>query len=106
MAKIIFKASDGTVTEVTGKEGLSIMQIAISNGVPGIDAECGGALSCATCHVMIDPQWQEKLEPAKAMEQDMLEFVVDPTANSRLSCQIKMTEALDGIVIHTPESQY
>ena len=106
MAKIIFKAFDGTVTEVDGKEGLSIMQNAVGNSVPGIDAECGGALSCATCHVYIEEDWVDRIDPPKDMEKDMLEFVVEPRDNSRLSCQIKMTEALDGIVLHTPESQY
>ena len=106
MAKIIFEAFDGTVTEVDGKEGLSIMQNAVGNSVPGIDAECGGALSCATCHVYIEEDWVDRIDPPKDMEKDMLEFVVEPRDNSRLSCQIKMTEALDGIVLHTPESQY
>jgi 2Fe-2S ferredoxin len=106
MAKIIFKAHDGTVTEVEGREGLSIMQHAVSNNVPGIVAECGGALSCATCHVYVDPDWQQRLDPPGGMEKDMLDFVAEPRPNSRLSCQIKFTPALDGIVLHTPESQY
>ena len=106
MAKIRFIGHDGTETEVDASEGVTIMQTAVSNGVAGIDAECGGALSCATCHVFFDPEWSSKLEEPKAMEKDMLEFVVDPQESSRLSCQIKMSEELDGIVVRTPESQY
>jgi len=106
MAKIIFKAHDGTVTEVEAREGLTIMQNAVSNGVPGIDAECGGAMSCATCHVYIDDAWSGRAGAAGDAERDMLEFVVEPRDTSRLSCQIKMTAELDGIVVHTPESQY
>lgn len=106
MVKIKFIAHDGTETEIEADEGTSIMQAAINNGVPGIDAECGGALSCATCHVFFDPDWNEKLGEPQGMEKDMLEFVVEPRPTSRLCCQIKITEELDGIVVHTPESQY
>lgn len=106
MAKIIFKANDGTETEVEVREGVTLMQAAVSNGVPGVDAECGGALSCATCHVYVDEAWQDRIEPASAMEKDMLEFVIEPRANSRLSCQIKVTDELDGMIVHTPETQY
>ncbi len=106
MAKIKFIAHDGTETDVDAEEGMTIMQAAVNNGVPRIDAECGGALSCATCHVFFDPEWSEKLDEPRSMEKDMLEFVVEPRETSRLCCQIKMTDELDGIVVHTPESQY
>ena len=108
MIKIKFVAHDGNETEITidPAEELSLMQAAVNNGVPGIDAECGGAMSCATCHVHFDAQWYERLPAAAAMEKDMLEFVAEPTATSRLSCQIKITPALDGITVYTPESQY
>lgn len=108
MATIKFVANDGTETEVDvdAGSGLSVMQIAVNNGVQGIDAECGGALSCATCHVHFDNEWFEKLPEAQGMEKDMLEFVVDPQETSRLCCQVKITEELDGIVVHIPETQY
>jgi 2Fe-2S ferredoxin len=108
MANIKFIAHDGTETEIVvdAAEQLSLMQAAVNNGVPGIDAECGGALSCATCHVHFDHDWYDKLPAAAAMERDMLEFVIDPRDTSRLCCQIKVTEQLDGIVVYTPESQY
>ena len=108
MFKIKFIAHDGTTTGVAvdPSEELSLMQVAVNNGVSGIDAECGGALSCATCHVHFDREWYDKLPEPSAMERDMLEFVIDPQETSRLSCQIKVTEALDGIIVYTPESQY
>jgi len=108
MVNIKYIAHNGTITEVeidpTGD--LSLMQAAVNNGVPGIDAECGGALSCATCHVHFDKDWYDRLPEPAAMEKDMLEFVVEPTDTSRLSCQIKITPDLDGIVVYTPLSQY
>ena len=106
MAKIKYIAFDGTETEVEAESGLSVMQAAINNGVPDIVAECGGACSCATCHVHVDSEWFSKLADAEDMEKEMLEFVIDPQETSRLSCQIKITDDLDGIIIHTPESQY
>lgn len=108
MAKIIFKAHDGAETEleVDGDNGMTIMQAAVNNGVQGIDAECGGALSCATCHVHFEKEWYDKLPEAPAMEKDMLEFVVDPKDTSRLCCQVKITDEMDGIVVHIPETQY
>ena len=108
MAALKFISADGTETEVQVDPGdeLSIMQAAVNNGVRGIDAECGGALSCATCHVHFSREWHDRLTEAGAMEKDMLEFVVEPKDTSRLSCQIPVTEELDGIEIHIPESQY
>lgn len=108
MVNIKFIAHDGTETgiEVDQTGELNLMQAAVSNGVPGIDAECGGALSCATCHVHFEREWYNKLPEATAMEKDMLEFVIEPRDTSRLCCQIKVTEQLDGIVVYTPESQY
>lgn len=106
MAKIKYIAHDGTETEVEAEDGKSIMQTAINNGIEGIVAECGGALSCATCHVYFDPEWTNKLDEPKKMEKEMLEFVIEPHDSSRLSCQIKMNDDLDGIVVRLPESQY
>ena len=106
MPKITYIAFDGTETEIDAKEGMSVMQSAVNNGVDGIVAECGGACSCATCHVYVDEGWFDKLPEALAMEKEMLDFVMNPQPNSRLSCQIKVTAELDGLVVNTPESQY
>ncbi|MBI2994552.1 MAG: 2Fe-2S iron-sulfur cluster binding domain-containing protein [Gammaproteobacteria bacterium] len=106
MAKIIYIASDGTTTEVEAQNGISVMQAAVNNGVAGIVAECGGACSCATCHVHVDPAWVGKLPEPQGTEKDMLEFVIDPQPTSRLSCQLRITDELDGLVVRTPISQY
>lgn len=82
------------------------METATFNGVPGVVAECGGSCSCATCHVYIDLDWYAQLPSPDESEQEMLEFAIDPRENSRLSCQVEITEELDGMVVHTPESQY
>lgn len=106
MPKITYIAFDGNETTVDAKEGMSVMQTAVNNGVDGIVAECGGACSCATCHVYVDEGWFDKLPEAQAMEKEMLDFVMSPEPTSRLSCQIKVTPELDGLVVRTPESQY
>lgn len=106
MPKITYIAFDGNETTVDAKEGMSVMQTAVNNGVDGIVAECGGACSCATCHVYVDEGWFDKLPEAQAMEKEMLDFVMSPEPTSRLSCQIKVTGELDGLVVRTPESQY
>jgi len=106
MPKITYIATDGTRSEVEAKVGDSVMLTAVNNNVPGIVAECGGACSCATCHVHVDPEWYGKLPEPDDMEKDMLEFAAEPDETSRLSCQIAVTEDLDGLVVRTPESQY
>ena len=106
MPKITYIAFDGTETVVDAKEGMSVMQTAVNNGVDGIVAECGGACSCATCHVHVEEEWFDKLPEAQNMEKEMLDFVMSPQPTSRLSCQLKVTAELDGLVVHTPESQY
>lgn len=106
MPKITYIATDGTETVVEAKVGQSVMLAAVNNSVPGIVAECGGACSCATCHVHVDPDWYERLPAPRDMEKDMLEFAIEPDATSRLSCQITVTEDMDGLVVRTPESQY
>lgn len=106
MPKITYIAFDGNETTVDAKEGMSVMQTAVNNGVDGIVAECGGACSCATCHVYVDEGWFDKLPEAQAMEKEMLDFAMSPEPTSRLSCQIKVTGELDGLVVRTPESQY
>jgi len=106
MAKIKFIAFDGVETEIEAENGLSLMQAAVNNGVAAIVAECGGACSCATCHVHIDKDWFDKMPAAQDMEKEMLDFVMNPKETSRLSCQIKIDDSLDGLLVHTPESQY
>ena len=85
---------------------MTVMESAVKNMVPGIDAECGGACACATCHVYVEPDWLEATGTREEMEEDMLDFAFEVRDNSRLSCQIKVTEALDGLVVKTPERQF
>lgn len=105
MAKITFIAADGTSKTVEAAAGSTVMEAAIRNGVKGIDAECGGACSCATCHVYVDDAWRAAVGPASAMEEDMLDFASDVRENSRLSCQISVSDALDGLIVRTPKRQ-
>ena len=106
MPKIHFVTHDGNVIEVDAKAESSLMQAAVDNGIDAILGECGGVCSCATCHCYIDEAWSECVPAAEAMEQDMLDCVSHPQANSRLSCQIRITDAMEGMVVHLPESQY
>ena len=105
MPKITYIDTTDTARTVEAEIGATVMETAIRNAVPGIEAECGGACACATCHVYVDEAWQAKTGEASPMEQDMLDFGYDVRANSRLSCQIKVTEALDGLVVAIPERQ-
>ena len=105
MPKIIFKDHEGTSREVDAKPGQSIMEAAVANMIPGIDADCGGACACATCHVYVGEDWADKLKPRDDMEESMLDFAEDVRETSRLSCQILMKDELDGITVETPESQ-
>ena len=105
MPKITYIDAFGTARTVDAEIGATVMETAIRNGVPGIEAECGGACACATCHVYVDEAWQAKTGEASAMEQDMLDFGYDVRPNSRLSCQIKVTQDIDGLVVRTPERQ-
>ena len=105
MAKIQFIDFGGTARTVEAEAGSTVMEAAIKNGVPGIEAECGGACACATCHVYVEEAWREKVGPPSPMEEDMLDFGFDVTENSRLSCQIKVTDELDGLVVRVPERQ-
>ena len=97
---------DGTRQEVEGQNGMTVMEAAVKNRVPGIDADCGGACACATCHVYVEPEWVERVGPRNEMEEDMLDFAFDVRENSRLSCQIKITDALDGLTVKVPEKQF
>jgi 2Fe-2S ferredoxin len=105
MPKITFIDFSGTAHTVEGEVGSTVMETAITNQIPGINAECGGACSCATCHVYVDEAWQKSTGTAGPIEEDMLDFAIDLQPNSRLSCQIEVTEALDGLVVTTPERQ-
>ncbi len=105
MAKITYIDQAGTKREVEAKPGQSIMEVAVANMIPGIDADCGGACACATCHVYVDDAWAGKLKAKDDMEDSMLDFAEDVRENSRLCCQILVTEDLDGIIVTTPESQ-
>jgi 2Fe-2S ferredoxin len=105
VAKITYIEYNGTVHDIDVPTGFTLMQGAAKNGVPGILAECAGACACATCHVYIDPNWVDRLEPAHETEQALLEYAEDVQANSRLSCQIKVTADLAGLVVRLPERQ-
>lgn len=105
MPKIIYIDAEGTSREVEAKNGTSIMEAAVQNMIPGIDADCGGACACATCHVYVAEGWLEKLKDKDDMEDSMLDFAEGVEANSRLCCQILMNDDLDGITVTTPESQ-
>ena len=106
MTKITYIEHDGTEHAVEVGDGLSVMEGAIKNSVPGIDADCGGACACATCHVYVDPAWADKVGPPSAMEESMLDFAEGVEPNSRLSCQIRVSAALDGLTVRLPESQH
>jgi 2Fe-2S ferredoxin len=106
MAKITYIQFDGTQTVIDVKPGLTVMDAAVKDNVRGIDADCGGACACATCHVFVDEAWTEKAGERSAMEESMFEFTDNVQPNSRLSCQIKVTEELDGLIIRLPESQH
>ncbi|MDZ4362897.1 2Fe-2S iron-sulfur cluster-binding protein [Brevundimonas sp.] len=106
MAKITYIEFDGSEHVADVKPGLSVMEGAIRNNVPGIDADCGGACACATCHVYVDEAFQEATGKPSAMEESMLDFAENVQPNSRLSCQIRVSDALDGLVVRLPESQH
>ncbi|MGO4564744.1 2Fe-2S iron-sulfur cluster-binding protein [Rhizobium sp. 2YAF20] len=105
MTKLTIVAFDGNHFDLDVAEGSTVMENAVRNSVPGIEAECGGACACATCHVYVDDAWAERVGPPAPMEEDMLDFAYDVRPSSRLSCQIKLTAALDGLVVHVPERQ-
>jgi ferredoxin, 2Fe-2S len=105
MAKITFIAHDGRKFDLDAENGSTVMENAIRNGVPGIEAECGGACACATCHVYVDENWAEAVGRPEAMEEDMLDFAYDVRPTSRLSCQIRVRDELDGLVVQVPERQ-
>lgn len=105
MPRVTFIAFDGSSRTVEAPEGATAMEAAVRNQVPGIDAECGGACACATCHVYVDEAWQAVTGEPAPMEEDMLDFASDVRPTSRLSCQIVLSAKLDGLVLRTPERQ-
>jgi ferredoxin, 2Fe-2S len=106
MAKITFIQHNGTEIVTNGISGMTVMETAVKNNVVGIDADCGGACACATCHVYVEPEWQDKVGNKNPMEVDMLDFAFDVRDSSRLSCQIKVSEAIDGLRVRVPEKQF
>ncbi|MFU8899219.1 2Fe-2S ferredoxin [Roseinatronobacter thiooxidans] len=106
MAKITYVEFNGKEHIVEVANGLTVMEGARDNGIPGIEADCGGACACSTCHVYVAPEWVEKLPAKDPMEEDMLDFAYQPDpARSRLTCQLKVSDALDGLKVHMPEKQ-
>jgi 2Fe-2S ferredoxin len=106
LAKVIFIEKGGTAQTVEAVAGLSVADAALNNAVPGIEADCGGSCACATCHVYVEDGWINRLTPPDELEAQMLGFAFDVRPNSRLSCQIKLSDALDGLVVRVPERQY
>lgn len=106
MPTIKFIEIDGTERVVEVEAGTSVMEAAVGNMVPGVDGDCGGQCACATCHVYVAPEWRARLDDRSEEEASMLEFSFEPGEDSRLGCQIKMDDSLDGIVVRMPASQY
>ncbi len=105
MSKITYINSSGDSKTIEVDSGLSVMEGAIQNNIPGIDADCGGGMACATCHVYVEEKWLNKLPKAEEAEIDMIDMAHEPKKNSRLSCQIIVTNELDGLVVTTPTKQ-
>ncbi len=105
MPKIIFNDNKGNSNTIEVENGLSVMEGAIQNDIPGIDADCGGSMACATCHVYVEEKWFNKLPKAEEAEIDMIDMAYEPKKNSRLSCQIIVSEDLDGLTVTTPAKQ-
>tara|TARA_B100002052_G_scaffold269480_1_gene268927 strand:- start:386 stop:706 length:321 start_codon:yes stop_codon:yes gene_type:complete len=105
MPKITYIDSTGSQKTIDVANGLSVMEGAVQNNIPGIDADCGGGMACATCHVYVKEEWFNKLPKTEDAEQDMIDMAFEPKKNSRLSCQIIVTDELDGLVVTTPSKQ-
>ena len=105
MAKITFKTHDDKTYTVDVQKGLTVMEGAVQNDVPGIDADCGGSMACATCHVYVEEKWLNKIQKAEEAEEDMIDMAFEPKKNSRLSCQLIISEELDGLTVTTPSKQ-
>ena len=105
MPKITYISHEGKRNTIEVDIGLSVMEGAVQNSVEGIDADCGGSMACATCHVYVQDEWFNKIPKAEDAEVDMIDMAIDPKKNSRLSCQIIITDELEGLVVTTPEKQ-
>ena len=105
MAKITYHTHDNKTHTVDVQNGLSVMEGAVQNDIPGIDADCGGSMACATCHVYVEEKWLDKLPKAEEAEVDMIDMAFEPKKNSRLSCQLIVSDELDGLTVTTPEKQ-
>ena len=105
MAKITYIEHNGRSHTVDVSNGLSVMEGAVQNNIPGIDADCGGSMACATCHVYVKEEWFNKLPKKEDGEEDMLDMAFEPKKNSRLSCQLMVSDQLDGLVVNLPEKQ-
>ena len=105
MSKITYIESSGKSHTVDVKNGLTVMEGAIQNDIPGIDADCGGGMACATCHVYVKKDWFDKITPKEDGEEDMLDMAFEPKKNSRLSCQIIISDELDGLTVNIPSKQ-
>ena len=105
MPKITYKTHDDKIHIIDVQNGLTVMEGAVQNDIPGIDADCGGGMSCATCHVYVSEEWMDKLPKKEDGEEDMLDMAFEPKKNSRLSCQIIVTDELDGLEVTTPSKQ-
>ena len=105
MPKITYIESNGNSKTIDVANGLSVMEGAIQNNIPGIDADCGGGMACATCHVYVKEEWLNKLDKPEDAEQDMIDMAFEPKKNSRLSCQLIVSDKLDGLIVTTPSKQ-
>ena len=105
MPKITYIEHDGKTHTIEVASGLSVMEGAVQNNIPGIDADCGGSMACATCHVYVKDEWFNKLPKKEDGEEDMLDMALEPKKNSRLSCQLMVSDQIDGLVVNLPEKQ-
>ena len=105
MPKITYKDFQGNSKTIEVENGLTVMEGAIQNNIPGIDADCGGSMACATCHVYVEEKWLNKIQKAEEAEEDMIDMAFEPKKNSRLSCQIIVSDELDGLIVTTPLKQ-
>ena len=105
MTKITYKDNQGNSKTIDVDNGLTVMECAVQNEIPGIDADCGGSMACSTCHVYVEEKWLNKISKAEDAEIDMIDMAYDPKKNSRLSCQIIVSDELDGLEVTTPEKQ-
>ena len=105
MPKITYITHDNQSHTIEVQNGLTVMEGAIQNDIPGIDADCGGSMACATCHVYVEEKWLDKISKAEEAEVDMIDMALEPKKNSRLSCQLIVSDELDGLIVTTPEKQ-